>query len=149
MGVSRNMSAMPKLIILKTHPEHLYGVVKEQKHALGGKMRGAEEGDLLLIAEIHKPGSARVRYGMWFVKQRPANPGEPEAIWNGHSWKYVVEAKGCRELNKSFRPEDEKTSQKNYGQGGGGTVIYVCDDDADAWRRKGLLRPLLPPLGSN
>ena len=138
---------MPKLIILKTHPEHLYGVVKEQKHALDGKMRGAEEGDLLLIAEIRNPGSAWVRYGMWFVKQRPAKPGESEAIWNGDSWKYIVEAKGCLELDKSFRPEDEKTSRKSYGQGG--TVVYVRDDDADAWRRKGLLQPLLPPLGSN
>jgi hypothetical protein len=128
------------MLILKTRPENLGRVVEAQKHALHGRLNNAQPGDLLLLAEIRPHGPALVRYGMRFKTQRRANPGETEAIW-GQRWDFVIEGEGCRELNHRFDPQVEKVTSTNYGRGG--TFVYVACEDAEAFRRKGLLAPLL------
>ena len=110
-------------------------------HALDRQLN-ALAGDLLLLAETRPRGPALVRYAMWFRVQRPAASGETERIWNYH-WDTIIEGEGCSELTQAFSPEQEKVSSKSYGQGG--PFVYVEPIDADEFRRRGLLRPVLLP----
>ena len=139
---------MQGLIILKTSPETIKQVVAEKKHALKGRLRRAKPNDLILIAEIQPPGHgpAIARYGMWFTEQRAAFPGEVAGIWkeeNTHRWNIIVKGRECQELSTQFSPEAEKITKKNYSDGG--TLVYVCPDDANLWRQKGLLEPFFQP----
>lgn len=133
----------PQLIVMKTRPEHLEGVVSEHKHALQKRMTRARKGDLLLLAERQKAGPALARYGMCFENLRLAEKGETERIW-GKVWTYVVDGRGCDEFEQPFFPD--MASDKNLGQGAI-AFAYVERVDAEDWRRKGLLRPFLLPLG--
>ncbi|MGB0087716.1 MAG: hypothetical protein WBP94_20360 [Rhodomicrobiaceae bacterium] len=112
-----------------------------QKHALKYRIKNAKTNDLLLLAEIQSQGPAVVCYGMWLKCQRPAERGETDKIW-GKEWKFIIEGQGCDSLPR-FSPEREKVSLKNYGKGGGGTVIYVLPEDMNAFREKGLLMPFM------
>ena len=135
------MSDMPKLIVLRTQPEHLRAVVQHHKHALNGKL-AAQPGDILLIC---KTGSGLVCHAMRFQRQRHDTAGETEKHWGKH-WKYIIDANDCCELNRPFDPKDERiteVSRKDYGPGG--SFFYVLKEDAEEFRKKGLLRPLLPP----
>lgn len=137
------MSATPTLIVLKTRLEHLDGVLREKKHALESRMTKAKTGDLLLVAEVQNAGPALVRFGMWFENQRLAREGETENIWNGQTWKYIVETSGWDAFAQPFCPNE--ISDKNLGQGAV-AFAYVEEADAERWRREGRLLPLLPPL---
>lgn len=129
---------MPTLIVLKTHPEHLDQVIQAQRHALQSRILKAHPGDLLLLAETRSKGPAVVRYGMRFRGQRIARPGETETMWN-KTWKYIIEGEDCRALESAFSPQIAKVSSANYGQGG--PFVYIDPEDADAFRRGGLLSP--------
>ena len=129
---------MPNLIVLKTHPEHLDQVVQAQRHALQTRLLKAQPGDLLLLAETRSKGSALVRYGMRFRGQRIARPGETESMWN-KSWRYIIEGEDCKALERAFSPQIVKVSSANYGQGG--PFVYIDPEDADAFKRDGLLKP--------
>lgn len=128
------------MVILKTHSTNLARVVEVQKHALRGRLKNAQPGDLLLLAEIRDDGPTVVRYGMRLKRQRRADPGETEALWGKH-WKFIIEGEGCCELNRPFDPQQTKVTSTSYGQGG--TLVYVAAEDAEAFRRAGLLSPLL------
>ena len=139
------MSDTPKLIVLRTHPEHLRGVVEKHKHALEVRLN-AQQGDILLIAQT---GSGLVSHAMRFRSQRPDTTGETERSWGRH-WNFIIEGDNCCELDRPFDPREERVTEvvrKDYGPGG--PFFYVLDEDAEAFRQKGLLQPLLPPLGPN
>jgi hypothetical protein len=139
------MSNMPKLIVLRTHPEHLCGVVGKHKHALNVRL-DARQDDVLLIAQT---GSGVVSYAMRFRCQRPDMTGETERIWGKH-WNFIIEGDNWCELNQPFDPREQRVTEstcKDYGPGG--PFFYVLDKDAEAFRQRGLLRPLLLPLDSN
>lgn len=132
-------STGPLLIVLKTRPEYLDQVVESQTHALNGLMSRAKRGDILLLAEILGRGSSLVRYAMRFRDQTFDEEGKSEALF-GRRWTYLVHGEDCCELTP-FSPQERKVTSKNYGQGGG--MVYVADEDAEAFRRAGLLQPLL------
>lgn len=136
------MEQTPKLIVLRTELAHFDAVVKEQKHALEVRL-GAKPGDILLLS---KKGSGVVSHAMKFVRQRPDRDGETEMIW-GRSWKFIVDGDACCELDRAFGPQGEritKLERREYGRGG--PFYYLLEEDAEAFRQKGLLRPLLSPL---
>lgn len=135
------MGQTPKLTVLRTEEAHFAAVVREQKHALDVRL-DIQPGDILLLS---KKGSGLVSYGMRFVRQRCDVNGETLAIW-GRSWKFIVEGDGCCKLVRAFDPRTARITGadcKEYGRGG--PFYYVLDEDAEAFNRKGLLRPLLSP----
>jgi hypothetical protein len=138
----RNMSDMPNLVLLKTRPENFDQVIRLQRHALHGEMLRAHPGDLLLLARTQPGISARVLCAMWLERQRHATAGEVDANWPGNHWGIIVEGRGCSRLDHPFYPQQEKVTQTNYGPGG--AVFYVDPKDAEAFRQRGLLRPVLP-----
>ena len=134
-------SNTPKLIVLRTLPEHLDAVAQRQKHAQRGRLRAAQPGDILLIGLT---GSGMVSYAMRFRGQHRDTSGESERTW-GRRWKYIIEGDCWCELDRPFGPQDERITDvalRNYGPGG--SFFYVLPEDAEAFRQRGLLGPLLP-----
>lgn len=132
----------PKLIVLRTLPEHFDEVVGAQKHALHVRLKKAAPGDILLVGQT---GSSLVSYAMRFRSQRPDVSGETERRWGRH-WRYIIEGEDCCALNRPFNPQQERAtevSRRDYGPGG--PFFYVLDEDAETFRQRGMLRPLLPP----
>jgi hypothetical protein len=140
------MTNSPSLIVLRTHPENFDEVIRAQKHALDGRLKKANSGDILLVG---RTGSGVVSHAMRFRSQRADTSGETERRWGRH-WPFLIEGEDCCELARPFNPQQERVTQasrKDYGPGG--SFFYVLDEDADVFRQRGLLLPLLPPLGAS
>lgn len=137
------MSDMPKLVVLRTLPENLDGVIQTSKHALDVRLT-AQQGDILLIGH-----SGRVTHAMRLRCQRPDTSGETEVI-GGRRWRFIIDGDELCQLVRPFSPQRERVTdvgRKNYGPCF--ALFYVLDDDARAFRDGGLLRPILPPLHPN
>jgi hypothetical protein len=102
-------------------------------------MSRARPDDILLLAEIQDHGSSVVRYAMRFREQILDEKGKSKALF-GRRWRYLIEGNDCHELSR-FSPQERKVTSKNYGQGG--PMVYVASKDAEAFRKAGLLQPLL------
>jgi hypothetical protein len=147
---TKSDGAVPSMIIMKTRPEHMRGVIDSGMHACDDLMHQARPGDLLLVAVMVGIVPAIVTHAMRLKKQYRDYANRSQAIWE-RRWRYLVDGEeGCCPLESPFCPQYERApgSTKNYGKGAR-TFVYVDRGDAEEFARKGLLSPLLPPSGSN
>lgn len=129
----------PTIVILRTTSDHMRGVVDHQKHASKSRLKRADPGALLLVAEVQPKGPAVARYAMWLKNQRADNGLESDAIWGNH-WNFIIEGEDGHELTTPFAPGEVKPSGP-YLQGG--PFVYVEPEDAEDFRQNGFLAPLL------
>jgi hypothetical protein len=129
----------PTVVVLRTAPENIPKVIEHKIHALNGRLVRAKPGDLLLIAERQRVGPAIAKYGMLLQEVRPDVSQKSKEIW-GKQWKYIIEGRDLVALAMPFSPHEIAPLS---GYGAGGPFVYISPDDAEEFRRRGLLAPFL------
>jgi len=135
-------ATVTRLVVFKTDSKHIFGVVKNAKHATDAIPRELRAGDLILLqvtVQSARSTAPQIEHAMTFVRCYEDLTGESDRIWGRH-WRYIVEGKDAYRLKNPFDMRRVNKSGSNYGQGAI-KFVYVHPLDEEAIRGGGYLEP--------